>query len=220
MERYIYLTRLSLSLISSFLILFYTSTTAQTTIPRRSRTRAYIEVSCQITEYQDLCIRSLTAYIHSSNTTILSPRQLVHYALLASQHRAQHTTTFLLQVSKPLVKAKKEREYQAVKDCLEQIDMCVDQLSMSIKELRQLGREETTRENVDWHIGNVETWVGSALTDATTCLDEFPAGVRMSKMKATVKAKVLNVAQVTENALALFHHFVVRHRAPGPPQNP
>ncbi|XP_062091614.1 pectinesterase inhibitor 11-like [Humulus lupulus] len=215
--------RRSLSLVSTFLILFCTSTTAQPPAPRRSRTRAYIEVSCQITEYPDLCIRSLTAYIHGANATILSPRKLVHYALLASQHRAQHTRAFLLQVSKPL-KAKKDQEYQAVKDCLEQIDMSVDQLSMSIKELRQLGREEATpspsRDDVVWHISNMETWVGSALTDATTCLDEFPGGVRMSRMKATVKAKVLNVAQVTGNALSLFHHFVVRYRVPGSPKKP
>ncbi|PPS12801.1 hypothetical protein GOBAR_AA07854 [Gossypium barbadense] len=39
-----------------------------------------------------------------------------------------------------------------------------------------------------------------------TALTEFP-GQRMSKMKATIKSKVLNVAQLTSNALALFHRY-------------
>ncbi|PON34632.1 Pectinesterase inhibitor domain containing protein [Parasponia andersonii] len=201
---------LIISLLPIFLVFLFTSTTVEPAFHRRSRTRAYVEVSCQVTEYPDLCIRCLTAYVHSSNATVLSPHQLVQYALLASQHRAQYTRAYLLKLSKELTD-NKGQEYQAVKDCLEQIDLSVDQLSMSIKEFRQLGREATlSRDDQFWHIRNVETWVGSALTDATTCLDEFP-GQRMSKLKATVKAKVLNVAQVTENALALFHRFAARY---------
>lgn len=216
-----FMAELRLSLLSIFLIIFCTVTTVEPAYHRlpRSRTRAYIEVSCHVTQYPDLCIRSLIAYVHDSKATILSPQQVVHYALLASQRRAQHTRAFLLKVSKEL-KAKKAQEYQAVKDCFEQIDLSVDQLSMSIKELRQLGHETTSsRDDPLWHISNVETWVGSALTDATTCLDEFP-GRRMSKLKATVKAKVLNVAQVTENVLALFHRFAARYRAPGATKKP
>lgn len=210
---------LRLSLLSIFLIFFCTSNTVEPAFHRRSRNRAYIEVSCKITEHPDLCVRCLTAYIHGSTMTILSPHQLVQYALLASQHRAQYTRVYLLKVSKEL-KAKKDQDYQAVKDCLEQIDLSVNQLSMSIKELRQLGHDTmSSRDDIVWHISNMETWVGSALTDATTCLDEFPCH-RLNKLKATVRAKVLNVAQVTENALALFHRFAARYRAPGATKKP
>jgi len=34
------------------------------------------------------------------------------------------------------------------------------------------------------------------------------------KVKATIKAKVLNVAQVTSNALALFNGFASRYKSP------
>ncbi|KAK8998396.1 hypothetical protein V6N11_083787 [Hibiscus sabdariffa] len=54
--------------------------------------------------------------------------------------------------------------------------------------------------DIFWHIANVDTWVVAALTDVNRCINEF-SGHRMSKMKATIKSKVLNVAQLTSNAL-------------------
>lgn len=107
------------------------------------------------------------------------------------------------------------KEYQAVEDCLHQINDSVDQLSQSIKELQRFDRTQEAYDDSFWHISNVESWVSAALTDASSCVDEFP-GERMSKLKATVKGKVLNVAQVTSNALALFHRFASGYRAKKP----
>lgn len=121
----------------------------------------------------------------------------------------------MLKVAKEL-KAMRAKEYPAVRDCSQQIDDSVNQLSQSIRELRRLdpiikaGTGMT--DDTFWHIDNVETWVSAALTDASSCLDEFP-GHRLSKMKATIKGKVLNVAQLTSNALALFHRYAARFRA-------
>ncbi|XWS45911.1 hypothetical protein CRYUN_Cryun14cG0019900 [Craigia yunnanensis] len=99
----------------------------------------------------------------------------------------------------------------ALTDCLQQIDDSVNQLSQSIRELRRLDPKAGMTDGIFWHIDNVETWVSAALTDASSCVDEFPEH-RMSKMKATIKVKVLNVAQLTSNALALFHRYAARYR--------
>ena len=117
----------------------------------------------------------------------------------------------MLKVAKGL-KAIKAKEYPAVRDCLQQIDDSVNQLSQSIRELRRLDPKAGMTDEIFWHIDNVETWVSAALTDARSCVDEFP-GHRMSKMKATIKGKVLNVAQLTSNALVLFHQYAARYRA-------
>jgi hypothetical protein len=62
-----------------------------------------------------------------------------------------------------------------------------------------------------WHISNVETWVSTALTDASSCVQSFP-GHRMSKRVATIKIKAKNVAEVTSNALALFHSYASSYK--------
>ncbi|KAA8515920.1 hypothetical protein F0562_019099 [Nyssa sinensis] len=111
------------------------------------------------------------------------------------------------------LKQMKAKEYQAVKDCLAQINDGVGQLSQSIKELRRMGQDRV--ENFMWHESNVQTWVSTALTDATTCIDGFSGKAMGGKLRAIIKAKVLNVAQVTSNALALFNRFAARHRANG-----
>ncbi|KAI8030579.1 hypothetical protein LOK49_LG01G01327 [Camellia lanceoleosa] len=54
-----------------------------------------------------------------------------------------------------------------------------------------------------WHMSNVETWVSAALTDENTCLDGFSGRALDGNVKASIKARVTNVAQVTSNALAL-----------------
>ncbi|KAL6128956.1 hypothetical protein ACLB2K_072309 [Fragaria x ananassa] len=178
------------------------------TAHRRSRARANIEAACKGTRYQDLCIHCLSTYV-KPNTTIQSPQELAHVALTASLYRALYARAFVLKVAKEIDILK--RENQVVRDCLQQINDSVDQLSGSIKELRRLGKSPVG-DDLFWHISNVETWVGTALTDASTCVDELP-GPNMSKLKATIKGKVLNVAQTTSNALALFHRFAVRYKA-------
>jgi hypothetical protein len=49
------------------------------------------------------------------------------------------------------------------------------------------------------------------MTDASTCVDELP-GKDMNKLKAVIKAKVLNVAQTASNALALFQRYAAKHK--------
>ncbi|KAH7519601.1 hypothetical protein FEM48_Zijuj08G0054200 [Ziziphus jujuba var. spinosa] len=210
---------LLMTFLFSTLCIFSSSVTATfPRSPRRSRLQAYIEESCQTTLYPALCVHSLSTYI-GSNTTIQNPKQLAQVALKASLNRALYTRAYLKKVANEL-KAIKAKEYQTVKDCLEQINDSVDQLSQSIKELRRLdGKEQQGAggggDDLFWHISNVETWVSAALTDASSCVDEFP-GQRMSKLKATVKGKVLNVAQLTSNALALFRRFASRYQAKKP----
>jgi len=102
--------------------------------------------------------------------------------------------------------------YLTVQDCVNQINDSVDQLSQAIKELKRLNKFSTIiNDKVLWHISNVEKWVSTALTDASSCVQSFP-GHRMSKRVAAIKIKAKNVAEVTSNALALFHSYATRYR--------
>ncbi|OMO78571.1 Pectinesterase inhibitor [Corchorus capsularis] len=177
---------------------------------RYPRARAsFIEASCMTTRYPALCLKCLSRYANSSK--IHNAQQLAQVALTVSLYRARYTRSYMLKVAKEL-EAMKAKEYPAVRDCLQQIEDSVIQLSQSIRELRRLEPRAGMTDDIFLHINNVETWVSAALTDASFCVDEFP-GRRMSKMRATIKGKVLNVAQLTSNALALFHQYAARYRA-------
>ncbi|XP_020219167.1 pectinesterase inhibitor 9 [Cajanus cajan] len=212
------MARLNLTLLIIIFLSLLFSTLATSVKPlslvrhKNSQTMTYIESSCNGTLYPDLCIRCLTQYVKSN---INGPQHLAQYALSMSLSRALHTRKYLLKVTKELktkaVKSNK-REYLIVQDCVNQITHSVDQLSQVMKELRRLNkRGSTINDDTLWHISNVETWVSTALTDASSCVYSFP-GHRMSKRTSTIKVKAMNVAEVTSNALFLFQKYASRYR--------
>lgn len=94
-----------------------------------------------------------------------------------------------------------------MKDCIENMGDTVDTLSHSVRELGQVGRQDFV-----WHMSNVQTWVSAALTDENTCLDGFSGRFMDGNVKAAIRRRVVNVAQVTSNALALVNRFASKHR--------
>ncbi|XP_020219155.1 pectinesterase inhibitor 9 [Cajanus cajan] len=209
------MAQLNFTLLVIFLSLIY-STLATPIEPsslarqKNSQTMTYIESSCNGTLYPNLCIRCLAQYVKS---TVNSPQHLAQYALLASLSRAVHTRGYLLKVAKELKSIKNnKREYLIVQDCVNQITDSVNQLSQAMKELRRLNkRGSTINDDMLWHISNIETWVSTALTDASSCVYSFP-GHRMSKRTAAIKVKAMNVAEHTSNAFFLFQRYASRYR--------
>ncbi|CAK8575004.1 unnamed protein product [Lathyrus sativus] len=176
-----------------------------------SQTITYIESSCNGTLYPNLCIRCLNKFSHS---TINGPQHLAQLALSVSLSRALQTRVYLSNVAKELktIDHNNKRMFLTVQDCVNQINDSVDQLTQAIKELKKLNQfNSIINDKVLWHISNVETWVSTALTDASSCVQSFP-GHRMSKSVATIKVKAKNVAEVTSNALALFHSYASRYK--------
>ena len=120
-----------------------------------------------------------------------------------SLSKAQSTRTFVYKLTQ--FKGLKPREVAAIKDCLEEVDDTVDRIGKSIKELKSMGKG--SRQEVEWHLSNIETWVSAALTDENTCVDGFAGKALNGKIKSSIKARIVNVAQVTSNALALINKF-------------
>ncbi|KAL5073229.1 hypothetical protein RYX36_012213 [Vicia faba] len=196
-----------LILLAIFLSLLFESSLAK----HNSQTKTYIESSCNGTLYPNLCIRCLNKFSHS---TVKGPQHLAQLALSVSLSRALQTRVYLLNVAKELKTTdhNNKRIYLTVQDCVNQINDSVDQLSQAIKEIKRLNQFSTIiNDKVLWHISNVETWVSTALTDASSCVQSFP-GRRMSKRVATIKVRAKNVAEVTSNALALFQSYASRYK--------
>ncbi|XP_039025466.1 21 kDa protein-like [Hibiscus syriacus] len=165
-----------------------------------SRASNFIKSSCSTTKYPALCIQSLAAFAPSIQQ---SPRQLAQTALSVSLDRARATQAFVSKMKK--FKGLKKREYEAINDCSEEMNEGVDRLSKSVKELKHMG--QANGQDFLWHISNVETWVSAALTDENTCFDGFAGKGLDGKVKASIRGRVINVAQVTSNALSLVNQF-------------
>ncbi|CDO97712.1 unnamed protein product [Coffea canephora] len=194
----------------SFLLLLSAISIAaaiELTSNRGSGFRAFIEQECRGTQYFQLCVHCLSIFAHSTTQT---PEQLAQVALKVSLVRARYARAYITKVAQDL-KLKKTKDYQAVHDCLEQINDGVDQLTNSVKELGRMSI--ATETDFFWHQSNVNSWMSTAVTEALTCMDGISGHAIGSKVKSTIRAKVLNVAQVTTNALDFFNRYVSRHRA-------
>lgn len=90
-------------------------------------------------------------------------------------------------------------ETHALTDCVENMEDSVVELQKSLLEMKNLNGPDFEEK-----MGNVMTWVSAALTDEDTCMDGFDGNGNMNeKVKATIRNYIVNVAQLTSNALAL-----------------
>ncbi|KAG5034723.1 hypothetical protein AAZX31_04G111400 [Glycine max] len=183
-----------------FLFLFLSTLHIASTL---STPTNFIKSSCSTTQYPALCIQSLSVY---ASTIQQDPHELVQTALSLSLNHTEATKTFVAKCNK--FRGLKPREYAALKDCAEEISDSVDRLSRSLKELKLC---KVKGEDFTWHISNVETWVSSALTDESTCGDGFAGKALNGKIKEAIRARMVNVAQVTSNALSLINQYAAQH---------
>uniref|UniRef100_A0A2P2QUV6 Pectinesterase inhibitor domain-containing protein n=1 Tax=Rhizophora mucronata TaxID=61149 RepID=A0A2P2QUV6_RHIMU len=194
------MARLVISLVVVSFALFMATTAAHA----RSTTE-FIKDSCKVTRYPALCVQCLAGY---ANAIQQNEQHLALTALSVSLARAKSATAFVNKMTK--VRGIRPREYQAVKDCIENMGDSIDRLSQSVPELGYMGRG--AGQDFDWHMSNVQTWVSAALTDENTCLDGFAGRVMDGNVKVAIRRRVNNVAQVTSNALALVNCFASKHR--------
>ncbi|XP_021901922.1 21 kDa protein-like isoform X2 [Carica papaya] len=166
----------------------------------------FIKASCQATRYPALCIHCLTGYASSIQQ---SEQHLVQTSLTVSLSRARSAAAFVAKMAK--IKGIKAPDYEAVEDCIENMGDTVDRLSQSVKELAHMGRR--VGPDFLWHISNVQTWVSAALTDENTCVDGFRGRGMDGSLKSLIRRRIVRVAQVTSNALALVNRFASRHRS-------
>nr|XP_043630685.1 pectinesterase inhibitor 9-like [Erigeron canadensis] len=186
------------------------------TVESRSRARTYLEAQCKPTLYPDLCVRTLLPFANKKE--VPSPQKIAQISLTTCLAKARFTKAYVDMIAKEFNRTRNPEEYQALEDCLQQINNGVNQITQSVKELRKMGNDG--EENFTWHESNVQSWVGAALTDTTTCIDGFLGDEIGSKAKSMIKARFLNVKQLASNSLALLNRFTARHRASRAIKNP
>lgn len=198
--------RLGLSVLFLSSFLYMAGTAESSAVARHSSPANFIKASCRATRYPALCFQCLSGY---ASVIRKNERRLAQTALSVSLARVRSAAAFVAKMTK--VRGIKFREYEALKDCIENMGDGVDRLSQSVRELGHMGR--AVGQDFMWHMNNVQTWVSAALTDENTCLDGFFGRVMDGNVKTAIQTRVTNVAQVTSNALALVNRFASRHQA-------
>ncbi|XP_071723924.1 pectinesterase inhibitor 9-like [Rutidosis leptorrhynchoides] len=197
------------SLPSSFFLLFLllslVTTPSQSFVPNHPKPAptSFIVSSCRATRYPALCVHCLAAYGRAIQR---SDHHLAQAALIVSLARARSAASFMSKLSR--ARRIKLRELRAMRDCVENMGDTVDRLADSV---RELGRSRYVGRDFAWHMSNVETWVSAALTDENTCTDGFGGRVMDGGVKVAVRGRVVDVARVTSNALALVNRYASRH---------
>lgn len=161
----------------------------------------FIRTSCTATTYPKLCFTSLSPHASTIQT---SPQLLAGAALNVTLSSAKSTSHTMVALS--LSHGINPREVAAMKDCIEELSESVDELRNSITEMRKLKGS-----NFNLIVSNIQTWVSAALTDEDTCTDGFEGKRMNGNLKITVKGRIVNVSQLTSNALALINKFALIH---------
>jgi pectinesterase inhibitor-like protein len=169
----------------------------------------FIRKSCRETQYPSVCVQSLSSYgAAAGSPPPRSPQELARAALSVSADRAKSASAYVGRLCggqglRGGAKGKAAPASSPARDCLENMADSVGHLRDAAKEMGAgLGRAGTPA--FRWHLSNVQTWCSAALTDENTCLDGLSRGVD-TKTRAAIRSKVVDVAQVTSNALALVN---------------
>ncbi|RLN11945.1 hypothetical protein C2845_PM09G23680 [Panicum miliaceum] len=169
----------------------------------------FIRKSCRDTQYPSVCVQSLASY--GGSPPPRSPRELARAALSVSADRARAASAYVGRLcgGSGASGAKGKggaRAKGAVRDCLENLADSVGHLRDAALELGGAGMGGRAGSAAfKWHLSNVQTWCSAALTDENTCLDGLAARGVDPGTRAAIRGRVVEVAQVTSNALALVN---------------
>lgn len=88
-------------------------------------------------------------------------------------------------------------------DCMDTVaGDSIDELKQSMELMGHMGGRDFA-----FQLNNVQTWVSAAITNDDTCMDGFDGRAMDGKVKSEVRRRVVNVAQLTSNALALINRL-------------
>jgi len=161
----------------------------------------FIRTSCRSTMYPRLCFSSLSVHANLIRT---SPRLLASTALNVTLSSTRSTSSVMVKLSKG--QGMSHRVLGAMKDCVEELSTSVDLLRRSIGEMKKVEGP-----NFQSFISDIQTWVSAALTDENTCTDGFAENGMNGNVKTIVRGRIVTVAQLTSNALALVNQYASLH---------
>ncbi|TKY68020.1 21 kDa protein [Spatholobus suberectus] len=189
---------LSLLFISTFLQLAAKSTTTTDSLKAYKK---FIKDQCNSTTYPNVCYKSLSPYTSKIKTNRVTLTKVSIYVALKAAKSASSTLTKLSNSKGKLTHG----ETLVIADCRENIEDAVDLLEQSADGLAHLNGTTTSHDKFQWD--NIKTWMSAAITDETTCTDEFDEIQVRPSLQKKIKTSVDNVHWLNSNALAFVNRL-------------
>ncbi|KAL2329371.1 hypothetical protein Fmac_022798 [Flemingia macrophylla] len=190
---------LSLVFISTFLQI---ASSASNSDPTTNSTKAYkkfIKDQCNSTPYPKLCYKFLSSYASTIKRNRVTLTKIsIHVALKAAKAASRTLTN----VSKS--KGLTHGETSVIADCRENVGDSVDLLGQSADELAHLNGTSIDQK-FQWD--SIKTWMSAAITDLSTCTDEFDEIQVRPSLQSKIKTSVYNVSWLNSNALAFVNRL-------------
>lgn len=158
----------------------------------------YIKTSCNVTMYPRLCYNVLKIY---ADTVETSPKVLAHTALDVALKFTKQTHFTVTRYTE--IKALNPTVTAAMHDCVEELSGAVEKLQKSKVELGLVVDGSVS----GLHVSNVQTWLSAALTNENTCKEGFADLNLNGKVEKITGRKIVKVARLTSNALALINLY-------------
>ncbi|EXC10300.1 21 kDa protein [Morus notabilis] len=153
----------------------------------------YVRQACAVTRYRSLCIRSLSPFSDAAKT---SPSRWARAGVSVTITEAKSAVQYLIKLKRQENRARGARNSAALSDCIECFGNAIDELHKSLGILRNLNRR-----TFGTQMGDLNTWLSAALTDADTCLDGFEG--QKGREVRRIRSRVSRASCVTSNSLAL-----------------
>ncbi|KMZ75573.1 Pectinesterase [Zostera marina] len=168
----------------------------------------YIWRSCKVTMYQRICYGSLVSYATYIDE---DPIHLAIAAINITRGRLIQVNNNFLAIKNTIARntSAVEPMTAAIMDvCIEMVELALDMLDESDKEVEAL--VDCKEGDKASHINNAVLWVGAAVTDQGTCLDEFSndgtppdLSVLGKHIKTFVFSRMNTTMSYTSNTLSL-----------------
>lgn len=158
----------------------------------------FIKSSCNVTQYPQLCVSSLSPYVGS-----LKPRQsdLVKAAMNVSLLNARNVSVWADGLKTRRSKMS-ERERAALEDCIQNFEDTADEIYQSLTEMQHLSQNA-----FNLQMNDLQTWMSAALTYEDSCLGGFQKGNAVGGIYAMLRVRVQKVCEFISIALALVNAY-------------
>lgn len=157
----------------------------------------YVRNACSVTRYRNLCIRSLAPFSAAAKD---SPSFWARAGVAVTLTDAKAVARYLILLNRTRGGGGGSRYYRvALSDCMELFENAIDELHLSLGVLRSL-----TRRAFGTQMGNLNTWLSAALTNAETCMEGFESQKRRRGVRL-IRGRVSRTSYIASNALALVN---------------
>ncbi|XVF52680.1 hypothetical protein PTKIN_Ptkin05aG0037700 [Pterospermum kingtungense] len=164
--------------------------------------KEYIKDSCRATTYPKLCLKSLS---HHASKIKANPMLLAHSALNTTYFAAKATSRLLKDMSR--VHGLRPNEAAAMIDCIGDISDSMQQLQKSTEEM-----DRAEGSDLQVQMNDIQMWVNTALEEEETCMNALANKAIKRKVKIGVRRRIIKVAHLTSNALALVKSFALAQK--------